>query len=139
MNTMYRILVRRRPLAAVAAVATAACLALGAGPVLAHAEHGKPMHGGLVAEAGIFQGELVHDAKGLVIILTDHGQPVAAAGASGRLTVLAGAKKSEFALVPAGTNRLIATGATPLERGAKAVASVKLGDGRSGALRFESK
>lgn len=108
-------------------------------PAFAHSEHGKPMHGGVVAEAGVFQGELVAAPAGLTLHLYDHGAPVPAAGASARLTVLAGGQKSELALAPAGENRLAAPAGTVLPKGAKVVAAVKLADGRSGALRFELK
>ncbi|HYF58561.1 MAG TPA: hypothetical protein VEA81_06355 [Burkholderiaceae bacterium] len=106
----------------------------------AHEQHGRPMHGGVLAEAGTFQGELVNGPKGPVLYVTDHGAPVATAGASAKLTVLAGGARSDLQLVPAGANRLApAQGEAPLARGARAVASVKLADGRSGALRFELK
>ena len=108
-------------------------------PAFAHSEHGKPMHGGVVAEAGVFQGELVAAPAGLTLHLYDHGAPLPAAGATARLTVLAGAQKSEVALSPAGENRLTAPAGTVLPKGAKVVAAVKLADGRNGALRSELK
>ncbi len=117
-----------------------AALLLGvAGAVLAHAEHGRPEHGGVVAEAGVFQGELVSGAAGLVLHLSDHGAPVSTAGASAKLTVLAAGRRSEIALTPAGANRFAAPAGTTLPAGAKVVAAVALPDGRRGALRFELK
>ena len=117
------------------AVSIAAVLA--AGPALGHADHGKPMYGGIVAEAGVFQGELVAGPKGATLYVTDHGAPVPTAGAAGKLLVLSAGQKTERELVPAGENRLAVSGGEPLAKGAKAVATVRLKDGRSGALRFE--
>ena len=122
---------------AFAALAAAAVLAVVPAATLAHADHGKPQHGGVVAEAGSFQGELVAGPQGTTLYLTDHGAPVPTAGASAKLVVLAGARKTEHALVPAGDNRLTLAGDATLAKGAKAVASVTLKDGRSGALRFD--
>ncbi len=129
-----------RPVAALAvALAAAAAIALAPAPSHAHADHGKPQHGGVVAEAGTFQGELVAGPKGATLYITDHGAPVPTAGASAKLVVLSGSQKAERELVPAGDNRLAVAGDAPLAKGAKAVATVKLKDGRSGALRFDVK
>ena len=124
--------------AILAAIAAAGAL-LAPVPALAHAEHGQPVHGGIVAEAGVFQGELVAQPAGLVLFITDHGKPVPTQGASARLVVLAAGHKSEVPLAPAGENRLEGRPAEALAAGAKAVASVRLADGRAGALRFELK
>jgi hypothetical protein len=118
-----------------AALAAGALLA--AAPASAHEAHGKPMYGGVVAEAGVFQGELVNAPKGATLYLTDHGQPVPTAGATAKVVVLAAGQKTELDFVPAGDNRLAAPAGATLAAGAKAVATVKLKDGRSGALRFE--
>ena len=121
----------------IALMALAASLLLpAAGTAHAHADHGKPMYGGLVAEAGVFQGELVRKADGITLYVLDHGEPVPTAGASARLTVLAAGQRSELALTPAGENRLAAPAGTTLPKGARVVAAVTLADGRSGALRF---
>ena len=129
----------RRGGAIVAMVVSAWLAASPTGPAMAHEEHGKAMHGGVVAEAGAFQGELVAKAGALTLYLTDHGQPIATEGATARMTVLAGGRKSDLTLSPAGGNRLAASGGPALAAGSKAVANVKLGDGRAGALRFEWK
>jgi hypothetical protein len=129
----------KRTLRAALAAAFAAAALGAAGPAAAHGEHGKPMYGGVVAEAGAFQGELVNGPKGAVLYVTDHGQPVPTAGASAKLVVLAGAQRSELELAPAGDNRMAAPDGRTLAAGSKAVATVKLKDGRSGALRFDVK
>ena len=124
-----------------AASAAAVALAAAAQAPLAraHADHGRAQYGGTVAEAGSFQGELVAGPKGPVLHITDHGQPVPTAGASAKLVVLQGARRTELELVPAGDNRLAPAVPAALAAGAKAVATVKLKDGRSGALRFDVK
>lgn len=132
-------LAARLALATAVAAASAWMIASPAGPAFAHEQHGKAEHGGMVAEAGAFQGELVAKGGTLTLYLTDHGQPVATQGASARMTLLAGGQKTDLVLAPAGGNRLAATGAPMPGAGAKAVANVKLADGRSGALRFEWK
>ena len=114
-------------------------LALVGPAVYAHSEHGKPAHGGVTAEAGTFQGELVASGKTLTLWITEHGASVATAGASGRLTMLAGSSPVEVDLLPAGENRLSATLAAPIPAAAKVAASVKLKDGRAGVLRFQLK
>lgn len=117
-----------------------AAVSLGAAsPAFAHANHGEPMHGGVVAEAGMFQGELVAKGNQFTVHITDHGAPVSTAGAQAKATVLAGTEKVEFALAPAGENRLAGTSALPLPSGARAVVAVKLADGRAGSLRFTLK
>ena len=116
-----------------------ACAALAATAALAHDDHGKPQHGGVVAEASTFQVELVAGPKGPVLYVTDHGKPLSTAGASGKLVVLAAGQKSELALAPAGGNRLAPPQPMLLPKGTRAVATVTLADGRSGALRFDLK
>lgn len=105
-------------------------------PALAHAEHGQAKYGGLMAEAGLFQGELVAKGSTLTLYITNHGEPVSTVGASAKMTVLSGGQKSEIAFAPAGDNRLAAPSGAALSVGGKAVVAVKHGDGRSGALRF---
>ena len=137
MDSMPVLPPRRTPRLLRAAVLAFATLA--GAPALAHDDHGKPQHGGIVAEAGTFQGELVTGPKGPTLYVTDHGQPVPTAGASGKLVVLAGGQRSDLALSPAGDNRLAPAQSIPLPKGARAVATVTLKDGRSGALRFDVK
>lgn len=85
-----------------------ACLLslLGSVPAFAHEDHGKPQHGGVVAEAGMAQFEIVAKDGKVVVYASQHGVPLALAGASGKLSVLEGGRKSEIELKPAGDNRL---------------------------------
>jgi hypothetical protein len=116
--------------------ACAAFVALGAtGPALAHEDHGKPQHGGIVAEAAHYQAELVASAERLTLFITDHGKPLPTAGGSAKLTLLVAGKKSEVTLAPAGDNRFEASGSFTLG-GARAVASLNVPGQPAKTLRF---
>lgn len=92
-------------------------------PAYAHAEHGKPQFGGVVAEAGEAQFEISGKDGRIVVHASNHGAPVEMGGASGRLTVLAGTVKTEVELKPGGGNRLEGAGALPT--GAKLLLQVQ--------------
>lgn len=105
-------------------VLAATCLLqLVAAPVWAHTEHGKPQFGGVVAEAGAGQFEIVGQEGRIVVHATNHGAPVDTAGAKGKLTLLDGNAKSEVTLAPAGANRLEGAGSLP--HGAKLLIHVE--------------
>ena len=104
-------------------------------PALAHEDHGKPQFGGVVAEAGHYQAELVARSDSLTIHVTEHGTPVPTAGGSAKVTLLAGGKKTEVALTPAGNNRFEAKGTFDL-KGTKAVAALKVPGNPPKTLRF---
>lgn len=91
---------------------------------LAHAEHGQPQFGGVVAEAGEAQFEVVGRDGKLVVHVTNHGAPLDTVGASGKLTVLTGTSKQDIQLKPAGGNRL--EGAGSYAAGAKLLLQVQL-------------
>ena len=90
---------------------------------LAHAEHGQPQHGGVVAEAGEMQFEVVGKDGQLTVYLSNHGNPVLATGATGKLTALVGTAKSEFYLKAVGDSRLQGSGSIPA--GAKLLISIQ--------------
>jgi hypothetical protein len=94
------------------------------GAALAHAEHGQPQQGGVVAEAGEAQFEIVAKAGKLTVFVSSHGAPLATAGASGKLTVLAGTNKQEIELKPDGDNRMAGQGNLPPE--AKLLVAIQL-------------
>lgn len=100
----------------------AAALAAPALPAWSHADHGKPQFGGIVAEAGEAQFEIVGQGGKVVVHATNHGQPLETAAARGKLTVLAGTAKQEIRLQPAGGNRLEGQGS--LTAGAKLLLQV---------------
>lgn len=91
---------------------------------LAHENHGQPVHGGVVAEAGEAQFELVAQGDKAVIHVSQHGTPLSTAGATGKLTLLVGTSKTDVDLKPAGNNRL--EGQTRLPAGAKALITIQL-------------
>ena len=106
----------------------AALLALACGLGLAAGEHHheqKPLHGGVVAEAGDLDFELVAKPDLIALYVRDHGKVAALTGATAKLTLLSGSEKSEATLAPAG-ERLEAKGAFKLGAGSKAVALVQL-------------
>lgn len=126
--------------AAFLALALSAGFSLAPGRVQAHAEHGQPQFGGVVAEAGVFQGEWVQKpagAAGHQLVLTQHGAPVSTAQAKGRMVIVAGGRSTEVMLVPVGSHRMQPASAVDIPAGARLLVTVTLSDGRQGALRFE--
>lgn len=79
---------------------------LTAGTVAAHEMHGQSMHGGIFAEAGHAQFEIVARDGVLTVYASIHGEALATAGATGKLTVLSGSAKREIELKPAGNDLL---------------------------------
>ena len=96
-----------------------------------------PKHGGVVQKANDVTYELVTHADGAAVHVSDHGKPVSVAGASGKLTVLSGADKSEADLKPAG-DKLEAKG-IKLAPGSKVVASITTADKKTVSVRFAVK
>ena len=97
----------------------------------------KAKRGGVVQQANDITYELVALADGAAIYVDDHGKPVAVTGASGKLTVLDGATKSEAELKPVG-DKLEAKG-IKLVTGSKVVATVTTADKRTVSVRFAMK
>jgi uncharacterized Zn-binding protein involved in type VI secretion len=107
------------------------------GNVLAHGD--KPQHGGVVSSANDLSFELVNSDGKAVVYVTDHGHPFDTAGATGKLTVLNGGKKSEVPLEAAGNNTLTTKGEAKMARGSKAVAAVTFADKTTVNVRFSVK
>ena len=102
--------------------------------------HGaKPKHGGVVQSAADLSFELVTKDGKAVIHIDDHGQALSTAGATGSLTILAGSKKSEVVLEPAGSNTLVSKTDVKFERGNKALASITLPGREAISVRFSRK
>lgn len=97
--------------------------------VLAHADHGKPQYGGVVVEAGEAQFEIVSRDGNVVVHASHHGTPLTMAGASGKLSVLDGARKTEIPLQAAGENRV--TGAGVIPGGAKLLLNLQMPGGKT--------
>ena len=102
---------------------------------IAHEEHGKPQYGGVVAEGGHYQAELVAKPDRLTLFITEHGKPLPTAGGSAKLTLLAGGQKTEVNLPPAGDNRFEAKGSFNIHE-AKAVAALNVPGKPAKTLRF---
>lgn len=107
------------------------------GNVLAHGA--KPKHGGIVQTASDLSFELVNKDGKATIYVEDHGKPLATTGASGKLTVLSGAQKSEIPLESAGENTLVTKGEAKLTKGTKAIAAVTFADKKTVNVRFSVK
>jgi hypothetical protein len=107
------------------------------GNILAHGD--KPKHGGVVQAASDLSFELVNKDGKATIYVEDHGKPVSTVGATGKLTVLNGAEKSEVSLEPAGDNTLATKGEAKLGKGAKAMAALTFADKKAVNVRFSVK
>ena len=105
----------------------------------AFAHGAKAKNGGIVSSAGDLAFELaVKDGKA-VIYVDDHGKQLTTAGASGKLTVLKGTKKSVVVLEPGSSNMLTSTTDVLLPKGSKAVAWISLPDKDPISVRFSVK
>ncbi|MFN3593321.1 MAG: hypothetical protein ACK4TK_01390 [Thiobacillaceae bacterium] len=108
-------------------------------PAQAHDDHGKPRWGGVVADAGEFQAELVIKAGQAKLYLSDHADMLPSQGGSGRLTLLAGGQKEELELKPVSDSALGAATTLKTARGVKAVAVIRLPGRPPAILRFTLK
>lgn len=103
-----------------------------AGP---HGHEGKPLHGGVVAEAKDLDYEFVARTDRLQLYVRDHGKPVNPAGAAAKVTLLAGGGSQEVPLQPM-ADRLEAAGSFQVAAGTKAVAVVALAGKSPVSVRF---
>lgn len=119
------------------AVAAFAAGLILSGPALAHGA--KPKHGGIVQTAGDLSFELVARDGAATIHVDDHGKDKPTAGATGTLTVLKGKQTFQLPLESGGDNILVVKGHADLEKGSKAVASVRFADKKTVSVRFSVK
>lgn len=103
-----------------------------------HAHDVESRHGGVVSVVKDIHYELVARPDGIALYVSDHGKPMNLSGATARLTLLSGSKKSEASLAPVG-DALQATGAFGVGPGTKAVAQVSLKGQPAQAVRFTLK
>ena len=111
------------------------------GAAIAADNHGhdvKPMHGGAVAEAKDVEYEFVASADKLQLFMRDHGKPVAVAGMTAKVTLLAGSEKQDVQL-QAGDGKLEATGSFKVPAGTKAVVAVSKAGKSVASVRFTLK
>jgi hypothetical protein len=99
----------------------------------------SPKFGGIVAEGKAFDAELVAKPDLITVYVSDHGKPMSAKGAKGKITLLSGTDKSEIDLVPAGDNKLEAKGKFNVGPGTKAVVVITPEGKAAGAWRFTIK
>lgn len=118
-----------------------ACLPLAVRAADKHGhDHGHAsMHGGIIAEAGDLDYELVAKSDSLTLYVVDNGKPVATAGASGSVTIHASSDKTTVALVPAGENRLVAKGSFKTGIGVRVSVTVTLPGKPEAKLNFRLK
>ncbi|SPA43044.1 conserved exported protein of unknown function [Cupriavidus taiwanensis] len=118
----------------------AASVALSGLSGLAMAHGAKPaQYGGIVQAAGDLQSELVNRDGAVTIYVDDHDRKLPVAGASGKLTVLSGTRKTETALNPGADNALVAADKLQLTAGSKLVATIRFADGKTVTARFVAK
>lgn len=103
-----------------------------------HGHDVKPMHGGAVAEVKEVEYELVATADKLQLYMRDHGKPVAVAGMTAKVTLLAGTDKQEVQL-QAGDGKLEATGSFEVPAGTKAVVAVSKAGKSVASVRYTLK
>ncbi|MFG6458606.1 hypothetical protein [Roseateles sp. BYS96W] len=118
----------------------AALIVLG-GPAHAADEHGhdhKPLHGGVLAESGATEYELVAKPDAITLHAREKGKPVNVQGARAKLTILSGGEQSVVELKPA-NDRLQAAGSFKVAAGSKIVATVELQGRKPANLRFAIK
>ncbi len=102
-----------------------------------HDDH-APRHGGLVAPGKAADFELVARPDTLQLYLSDHGKPMDPSKAAAKVTLLAGAEKTEIELKPAG-DKLEAKGSFKIFAGTKVVAVVTNSGKTLGTARFTVK
>lgn len=103
------------------ALITLGCLAALASPLaLAGAGHDHgPKHGGIVRDAGKLTYELVVKADRMTLHVSDHGKPVATAGAKAEAVLHVGSEKIAATLMPTAENTLVAQGSFKTGVGAR--------------------
>jgi hypothetical protein len=114
---------------------------LAASPALvsSHTEHGKPLHGGYVAEAGLFQAELVDGAGVLTLHITKHGEPFTTQGGKAVVTAQGTARAIALQLLPSGENRFVAEGTLANSGAKRATAVISLPGLPERTLHFDLK
>lgn len=119
------------------ALVTMAIALAATGNVFAHGA--KTKHGGIAQSANDLNFELVAKDGKVTIYVEDHDAALSTAGATGKLTILNGAEKTEVSLEDAGKNMLISKGEVKLSKGAKVVAAITFADKSSINIRFAIK
>lgn len=103
-----------------------------------HAHEAKPAKGGVVTVVKDVNYELVVKPDTISLYVSDHGKPADLKAASGKLTLLTAANKTDVPLNVAG-DRLEAKGNFNLAPGTKAMAVVTMAGGATTTVRFTLK
>jgi len=117
-----------------ATLSLAAGLLLTAPVAMSHSA-AKPQHGGIVESKYDLSFELVREAKGVSLYVTDHGEATSIEGWSGQLTILAAGKKVDATMKAEGASRLVATDLI-IPDGAKVALSLKNKSQQPMTVRF---
>lgn len=104
-----------------------------------HGDDHKPKFGGIVSEGKAFDAELVAKPDLITVYLSDHGKPMSAKGAKGKITLLSGTDKVEADLAPVGDTKLEAKGKFNVAAGTKAVVVITPEGKSASTLRFTIK
>ena len=104
-----------------------------AGPGHGHGSDHKAMHGGLFYQANYDYELVVRDGE-VKLFVTDHGKAVELSGATARVTILMGGKKTDIIMAPTGEFFSAKTTRKP-EKGAKAVVQMQI-SGKASTARF---
>lgn len=113
-------------------------VALAADQKHAHKEH-KSHHGGVVAEIGHTEYELVAKPEALTLYVYDDDKPVPTKGGTASLSLTASNDKATVKLEPAGDNKLEAKGAFKVAAGTRVLATVALAGKKPQQVRFTLK
>ncbi len=109
---------------------------LGAGSAWAHGEV-KARHGGVAQEVNDLVFELVPQATGAAIYISDHGEAVKPAGMNGKLSVLVDGVKKDYPMA-LGVDRIEVAG-VKLVQGLRVVAVINGVRGKTVTVRFTVK
>ncbi len=104
-----------------------------------HGDDHKPKFGGIVSEGKAFDAELVAKPDLITVYLSDHGKPMSAKGAKGKITLLSGTEKVEADLASTGDTKLEAKGKFNVAAGTKAVVVITPEGKSASTLRFTIK
>lgn len=104
----------------------------------AHKEH-KSHHGGVVAEIGHTEYELVAKPELLTLYIYDDDKPVSTKGATAALSLTSGNDKANAKLEPAGENKLEAKGTFKVAPGTRVLATITLEGKKPQQVRFTLK
>jgi hypothetical protein len=109
-------------------------VAAGSSQAIAHGDE-QPQYGGVVRSVKEVAYELAPHSRGLMVYVSDHGNPLPTAGITGKLVLVNGMQRTEVALEPAGGNALLA-GGLQLAAGQRAIAVLAMPSGRSVVIQF---